>query len=388
MSVRNRVRTTVPTQAEGTAPANVQIANQFPQLVAADLTPSESALQRSYQLGKESAETATEEINNDKIEVVNMIGQYAVQPLEILHLGKCASYAINSPKLFVVDRWIQQLLNEFLGQKSSFKLELESKWFNDQLISCQFDQNKGVRRIYAAYQQLLLAQKTYLSHQAFDDANAKLNNMDPNATDDLKTQFHCIAQDYRNTLVSINIIDQESRGRINHNNELLHNIRQTLKKLEELNNKPSHRICIVGLEKAGKSTFINALIGSDLLPTASERCTQLRTVLKPQINENNATLYAKVKFYDETEFHHFLEQMPQKTDENEEQLEERKNEVSEKYEQLKGKFPVEMFHIDNTADLETQRRRINASLHEYITGEVYVNIIKEIAIYTDRLPGK
>ena len=38
-------------------------------------------------------------------------------------------------------------------------------------------------------------------------------------------------------------------------------------------------------------------------------------------------------------------------------------------------------------DLEKQRRTIIRQLNEYITGEVYVNIIKEVAIYTDKLPG-
>ncbi|WP_186727943.1 dynamin family protein [Moraxella sp. VT-16-12] len=55
-------------------------------------------------------------------------------------------------------------------------------------------------------------------------------------------------------------------------------------------------IAIVGLEKAGKSTFANALIESNILPSAPERCTFTSTRL---IHGNDE---AKVTFYTEHEF--------------------------------------------------------------------------------------
>lgn len=77
-------------------------------------------------------------------------------------------------------------------------------------------------------------------------------------------------------------------------------------KLTELKNKNEilkkkiisneFEIAIVGLEKAGKSTFANALIKSNILPSAPERCTFTSTRL---VNGNDQ---AKVKFYTEEQF--------------------------------------------------------------------------------------
>ncbi|CAF5111638.1 unnamed protein product, partial [Rotaria sp. Silwood1] len=55
-------------------------------------------------------------------------------------------------------------------------------------------------------------------------------------------------------------------------------------------------------------------------------------------------------------------------------------------EMLKAKFPEEHFRINDLSDTNKERMAIIKHLHVYITGELYVNIIKEIAIYTDKLP--
>ncbi|CAF3087048.1 unnamed protein product, partial [Rotaria sp. Silwood2] len=140
-------------------------------------------------------------------------------------------------------------------------------------------------------------------------------------------------------------------------------------------------------EKAGKSTFINALLGYELLPTASERCTQIRTVLKPTFEDGGPQLFATVKFYDDQEFGVLFNKMTKKTDDNQHQLDQRKAKVIEEREILKGKFPEEHFYVNGRIDENRERVDIIDQLHKYITGEVYINIIKEIAIYTDRLPG-
>jgi ribosome biogenesis GTPase A len=41
---------------------------------------------------------------------------------------------------------------------------------------------------------------------------------------------------------------------------------EQLKRIEKINEKEYNTICIIGLEKAGKSSFINALLGFELLP--------------------------------------------------------------------------------------------------------------------------
>lgn len=52
--------------------------------------------------------------------------------------------------------------------------------------------------------------------------------------------------------------------------------------LEELEKRTRSggRVAIIGLEKAGKSTFLNALMGEDLLPYAKGRCTLATTTIR------------------------------------------------------------------------------------------------------------
>jgi hypothetical protein len=46
------------------------------------------ALQSSYVRGSKAAATAVDQIENDMLEVTYIIANYAVEPLEMLHLGK------------------------------------------------------------------------------------------------------------------------------------------------------------------------------------------------------------------------------------------------------------------------------------------------------------
>jgi len=73
-----------------------------------------------------------------------------------------------------------------------------------------------------------------------------------------------------------------------------------LRKLE----RDEFEIAIVGLEKAGKSTFANALIESDVLPSAPERCTFTSTRLVYGSEDR-----AKVEFYTTEEFNKIFKSM-------------------------------------------------------------------------------
>ena len=66
--------------------------------------------------------------------------------------------------------------------------------------------------------------------------------------------------------------------------------------------KNSFEIAIVGLEKAGKSTFANALIGLDILPTKEERCTYTSSCVKFA-----SQTYAEVEFFTIQEFNERFE---------------------------------------------------------------------------------
>lgn len=59
------------------------------------------------------------------------------------------------------------------------------------------------------------------------------------------------------------------------------------------------RIAVVGLEKAGKSTFVNAWLGHDLLPSDTSRCTFTTTQLFSVLNAREQRLVIHTKSPDE-----------------------------------------------------------------------------------------
>ncbi|CAF3970368.1 unnamed protein product [Rotaria sordida] len=321
---------------------------RHPKLTLSSSTLLPSSLQLAYQRGAQSATSAADQIETDKMEVTNIIANYAVEPLEMLHLGE--------------------------------------KWQNHELTNIKYNNNDRIRKIHAAYKELEKARDTILSTESFQELNNYLQKIDHNARDEMKEKFNILVQQYVKILQCLEFVDKETKASASNN--YIYDIKKNILKLKELNDKQSYTICIVGLEKAGKSTFINALLGYELLPTACERCTQIRTVLKPPLENGDPQLFAAVKFYDDQEFHLFFDKMTKKTDENLQELQQRKDQVVQKREMLKAKFPEEYFRISSLNDANRERMAIIKHLHNYITGELYVNIIKEIAIYTDKLPGK
>ncbi|CAF3194121.1 unnamed protein product, partial [Rotaria sp. Silwood2] len=249
------------TNAATTAKSSTGTRQSNPVVSSSTLQPS--ALQAPYKRGVQSASTAADQIQADKMEVTHIIANYAMEPLEMLHL---------------VDRWLQQLLDEFLQQRDHFKHQLGEKWQNQQLTNIKYDDNSNqIRKINNVYKELERARDTILSRESFDELNNYLRTVDDTTRDEIKEKFNLLLQDYFRILQCLQFVDTETKSGSADNN--INDIRKNLLKLNELNNKQSHTICIVGLEKAGKSTFINALLGYELLPTASERCTQIRTVL-------------------------------------------------------------------------------------------------------------
>ncbi|CAF5100433.1 unnamed protein product, partial [Rotaria sp. Silwood1] len=230
------------------------------------------------------------------------------------------------------------------------------------------DNSDRIRKINNIYKELERARDTILSRESFDELNNYLRTVDDTTRDEIKEKFNLLLQDYVRILQCLQFVDREIKSGSTDSN--INDIKKNLLKLKELNNKQSHTICIVGLEKAGKSTFINALLGYELLPTASERCTQIRTVLKPTFEDDGQQLFATVKFYDDQEFRVFFDKMTKKTDENQQQFDQRKGKVMEEREIIKGKFPEEHFYITGRIDENRQRAGIIDQLHKYITGEV------------------
>lgn len=89
------------------------------------------------------------------------------------------------------------------------------------------------------------------------------------------------------------VVDQELRKKLR---ALKSEAETVLRKLK--NNE--FEIAIVGLEKAGKSTFANALMENNLLPTKDSRCTFTSTQIEYSGDDKDDS--AIVSFYDQEEF--------------------------------------------------------------------------------------
>lgn len=74
-------------------------------------------------------------------------------------------------------------------------------------------------------------------------------------------------------------------------------IRSKAERLKRKLETNEFEIAIVGLEKAGKSTFANALMGNDILPTKDERCTYTSTSIRYGSNDE-----AEVTFFSSEQF--------------------------------------------------------------------------------------
>ena len=75
---------------------------------------------------------------------------------------------------------------------------------------------------------------------------------------------------------------------------LLQEAEPTRRQLERLR-KREFRIAVVGLEKAGKSTFINAWLECDLLPAKGGRCTFTTTQIYSVENESEQRLEVQAR---------------------------------------------------------------------------------------------
>lgn len=62
--------------------------------------------------------------------------------------------------------------------------------------------------------------------------------------------------------------------------------------------KNEFEIAIVGLEKAGKSTFANAMMGNDILPSDEKRCTYTSTKIESGTDSGNVKFFTRAEFND------------------------------------------------------------------------------------------
>jgi hypothetical protein len=152
---------------------------------------------------------------------------------------------------------------------------------------------------------------------------------------------------------------------------LLQEAEPTSRQLERLK-KREFRIAVVGLEKAGKSTFINAWLECDLLPAKGGRCTFTTTQIYSVQNESDQRLEVQAKT--DEEFINLLKEL-EKAKAQEDLNTIRANEITLQQVRREGNctFPF------------TRLEDIRESLKKYVADEKYAHAVLEARLYTNKL---
>ena len=152
---------------------------------------------------------------------------------------------------------------------------------------------------------------------------------------------------------------------------LLEEYQPAQRQLERLK-KREFRIAVVGLEKAGKSTFINAWLECDLLPAKAARCTFTTTQIYSVINDADQKLEVQAKNNDQfTSLIEGLEQINAKEDLSTI----RKNEMTLSEVRRGGDLSIPFTRLED----------IKEPLRKYVADEKYAHAVLEARLYTNKL---
>jgi hypothetical protein len=139
--------------------------------------------------------------------------------------------------------------------------------------------------------------------------------------------------------------------------------------------KNEFRMGVVGLEKAGKSTFVNAWLGCDLLPTALVRCTYTPTQIYSVTEERQQRLEVLTKTHEEFD-RLICELKASSTKEAAEDLskiEQHRNTLDAVIEE--GNQIIPFLHLEE----------IRPYLQKYVADERFAHAIREVRLYTTQL---
>jgi hypothetical protein len=142
------------------------------------------------------------------------------------------------------------------------------------------------------------------------------------------------------------------------------------------------RIAVVGLEKAGKSTFVNAWLGSDLLPAKTARCTFTTTQIYSVQDQNEQRLETLPKT--EAQYQAYqadLREQTQSADKSAAQKAENDLKVMESHNGTLREIINEGKKTYSFSRLE----EIKTNLSRYVADERYAHAMQEARLYTSQL---
>ena len=157
------------------------------------------------------------------------------------------------------------------------------------------------------------------------------------------------------------VLKEEDKKKLN---EIQQKLNVWKRKLED----ERYTIAIIGLEKAGKSTFANALLNKNFLPEAKARCT-FTTAKIESSNED----YAEVQFYSQREFLDKYQELCKEIG-WEENYERATFEKLEKFLESKSTAIKNSHEVDELKDILKNKNEIN----KYLSGEI--KVFKDIQI--------
>jgi hypothetical protein len=145
--------------------------------------------------------------------------------------------------------------------------------------------------------------------------------------------------------------------------------------------KGEFRIAVVGLEKAGKSTFVNSWLESDLLPVADKRCTFTTTQIYSVTDPSEQRLEVQARTSEE--FSSYLEELRKVaigTDETAKRAREDLETINQHLSSLnsvisQGSRSISFKYMEE----------ISQALVRYVADDSVAHAIKEVRLYTTRL---
>ncbi|NCQ86020.1 MAG: Dynamin family protein [Microcystis aeruginosa W13-18] len=143
------------------------------------------------------------------------------------------------------------------------------------------------------------------------------------------------------------------------------------RQLERLR-KREFRIAVVGLEKAGKSTFINAWLECDLLPAKGGRCTFTTTQIYSVKSESEQRL--EVQTRTQEQFIHLLKEL-ETVGAKEDLNTIRENEITLQQVRKEGNLVIPFTRLED----------IREQLKKYVADEKYAHAVLEARLYTNKL---
>ncbi|WP_031430172.1 dynamin family protein [Methylomicrobium agile] len=142
------------------------------------------------------------------------------------------------------------------------------------------------------------------------------------------------------------------------------------------------RIAVVGLEKAGKSTFVNAWLGCDLLPAKTARCTFTTTQIYSVPHDSEQRLETLPKT--EQEFSAYQKDLREQAESPDKSAAQKADNDLMVIEQHRGTLH-EIIQEGRKTYGFSRLEEVKESLTRYVADERYAHAMHEARLYTSRL---